>query len=120
MNLIKSALKVLCNDKNVRGALIITKDGMVIESILDKPEEAEAFGAFMSNIALTIQNSLTTLGHNEFNRYVIQSNHGRIFLVDLGASVLIAMTDVEVDMGQVNVSLFQAANQVKKMGRLDV
>jgi len=120
MNSIKSALKVLCNNKAVRGALIITKDGMVIEANLDKPEEAEAFGAFMSNIALTIKNSLSTMGHDDFNRYVIQSNQGRIFLVDLGNSVLIALTEIDIEMGQVNVALFQAATQVKKTGRLEV
>lgn len=120
MSTIKATLGALCANDFVRGGLIITKDGMIIESALQNVSEAETLGAFMSQIALTIKNSLSQLGHEEFTRYVIQSSKGQIFLVDLGQSVMIALTDLDVDIGKVNIALFQAANEIKKGGRLDI
>lgn len=120
MNSLKSVLKILCNSDYMLGALIITKDGMVIESNLSGKHNAETLGAFMSQVAQTIKNSLKSLGHSDFTRYIMQSNQGRIYLVDLGKSVLIALTELDVDAGKVNVALFQAANEIKKTGRLDV
>lgn len=120
MSTLKSSLNVLCNNKNVRSALVITKDGMVIESAMDNMSEAESLAALMSHIALTIKHSLAAAGHQDYTRYVIQSNKGMIFLVDLGKSVLIALTDLEIDSGKVNVALFQAATEIKKSGRLEI
>jgi len=120
MSSLKSVLKVLCGAEGVKSAIIITKDGMLIESNLDPKYDAETLGAFMSQIVATITNSLAGLGQKEFARYVMQSNQGKIFLVDLGKSALIAITDVEADLAKVNIAFFQAANEIKKTGRIDV
>lgn len=120
MSTIKSTLNILCSNDFIRGGLIITKEGMTIESNLENSQDADALGAFMSQIALTIKNSLTELGHAEFTRYVIQSSKGRVFLVDLGMAVLIVLTELDVDAGKMNVALFQAANEIKKSGRLEI
>lgn len=120
MSTIKATLGAFCNNDFVRGGLIITKDGMIIESAIENVKEAETLGAFMSQIVITIKNSLSELGHNEFTRYVIQSSRGQVFLVDLGQSIMIALTDLDVDIGKVNIALFQAANEIKKSGRLDI
>ena len=117
---LKSALKSLCGFKGVRGALIITKDGMAIESNLSPPHNAETLAAFMSQIAVTVTNSLNGLGVKEFTRYVMQSSQSKIYIVDLGKSALIALSDLDVDAGEMNVALFQAANTIKKTGRIEV
>ncbi|VAX14746.1 hypothetical protein MNBD_NITROSPINAE04-1173 [hydrothermal vent metagenome] len=120
MSTIKSTLGALCSNDFVRSGLIITKDGMIIESALENISEAETLGAFMSQIVLTIRNSLSELGHKDFTRYVIQSSKGQIFLMDLGQSVMIALTDLDVDIAKVNIALFQAATEIKKSGRLNI
>jgi hypothetical protein len=117
---LKSVLKSLCGARGVRGALIITKDGMVIESNLPPPYNADTLAAFMSQIALTITNSLNGLGVNEFTRYVMQSSQSKIYIVDLGRSALIALADMDVDAGEMNVAIFQAANTIKKTGRIEI
>lgn len=120
MSNIKATLNSLCGTESIHNALIITKDGMVIESNFVDQRDAETLGAFMSQVGLTIKNGLANMNMTDFTRYVIQSNEGRIFLVDLGKSMLIALTDLEIDAGKVNVALFQAANEIKKTGRLDI
>ncbi|MBI5816727.1 MAG: roadblock/LC7 domain-containing protein [Nitrospinae bacterium] len=120
MSSLKSILKVLCGSEGVKGAIMITKDGMVIETNLDPKFDAETLAAFMSQIYVTITNSLAGLGQKEFTRYVMQSNQAKIFLMDLGKSALITITDVDTDQGKVNVAFFQAANEIKKTGRIDV
>jgi len=117
---LKSVLEVLCRNDAVLGALIITKEGMMIESELNGNYDGETIGAFMSHMAATIKNALGSLGHAEFTRYVVTAEEGRVYLVDLGTSFLLAITKTEVDEGNINVALFQAANEIKKTGRLDV
>ncbi|MDH5510281.1 MAG: roadblock/LC7 domain-containing protein [Nitrospinota bacterium] len=120
MSNLKTSLRMLCNNQDILGGIIITKDGMLIESYAVENPMAETLGALMSNVALVIKTSLQDLGHQEFNRYVIQSNKGRIYLVDLGKAVLIALTDLNIELGKVNMALFQAANEIKKSGRIDI
>jgi len=120
MSNLKTSLRMLCNNQDILGAIIITKDGMLIEVYAVENPLAEMLGALMSNVALVIKNSLQDLGHHEFSRYVIQSNKGRIYLVDLGKSLLIALTDLNVEPGKVNMALFQAANEIKKSGRIEL
>ncbi len=120
MNSLKSVLQTLCASKYVNGAIIITKDGMVIESKIDNEFDSETVGAFMSQVAITIKNYLGALGYDEFQRYILLSDRHKIYLVDLGRSVLVSLTDRESDPGAVNVALFQAANEIKKNERLDV
>lgn len=120
MNSLKSTLKILCNNKQISGALVITKDGMIIESDLGDKFDGETIGAFMSLVAVTIKNSLNSMGHEDFTRYVMQSDNGQIYLVDMGKSFLISLTERDIDTGEINIALFQAANGIKKMGRFDV
>ncbi|MBF0171167.1 MAG: roadblock/LC7 domain-containing protein [Nitrospinae bacterium] len=120
MNPLKGALKNLCGPGGMTGALIITKDGMLIESHLEGDVRGETLGAFMSQVALTIKNGMAPMGHTAFTRYIMQSSQGKIYLEDLGKSLLIALSGLDVDSGKVNVALFQAANEIKKTGRLDV
>ena len=120
MNALKSALNILRVNNNVRDGLIITKDGMIIESSMDDKRKAEKFSAYSSQIALTIKGSMKDLGFDNFIRYVINTNEGKLYIVDLGQSLLVALTDLEVNSERINVALFQAANLIKKSGRLDI
>ena len=119
MNQLPQILKNLCEAKDL-GALIITKDGMMIESNLSEDFDGETLSAFMSQVALVIKSSLRELGHEEFTRFILESNQGKVYLVDLGAAVLITLVPSNIKPEEINVALFQAANEIKKMGRLDV
>lgn len=119
MNSLPQILTNLCEGKDL-GALVITKDGMVIDSQLGEDYESEALSAFMSQVALTIKTSLASLDHHEFTRYIIETNQGKIYLVDLGKSVLIALASSDVKAAEINVALFQAASEIKKTGRIDI
>lgn len=120
MNSLKSILTILCSNDCITDALIITKGGMVIESELDERYDSESIGAFMSQVALTIKNSLGGFGYEEFTRYVMQSDKCDVYLMDLGNSALISFAKKDAEVSRVNVALFQAANEIKKGERLDV
>ncbi len=119
MSALSVILDSLC-EKSITAALIITLDGMIIESSQIEKDSAESLSAFMSQITVTIRNSLKNLGHSEFTRYIIRTNQHRVYLVDLGKSTLVAVAEQDVSVDEVNVALFQAATQIKKTGRLDV
>lgn len=119
MNTLAQVLSNLCDGREL-GALVITKDGMLIESHISDDYQADTIGAFMSQVALVIKSSLQEMGHDSFTRYILESNQGKVYLVDLGKSVLIALAPSEADPSEMNIALFQAANEIKKTGRLDI
>lgn len=120
MSPLKTVLANLCANKGIDAAIIITSEGMVIERRVSENIDDEAVAAFMSQVAQTIRNSLGSMGGGEFTRYSMQSNQGRVYLENLGKSLLIAVGQIDVDPGQINVAIFQAANEIRKMGRLVV
>jgi predicted regulator of Ras-like GTPase activity (Roadblock/LC7/MglB family) len=117
VNQIAITLERLCN-KEITGSLVITKDGMVVESCNIDKELGITLGAYMSQIALMVRNSIKNMGKNGFSRYIIESNTSKMFLVDLGTSALLALANKESNEEEINVALFQAANELKKSGRL--
>lgn len=119
MNSLTQVLHNLCEGKDM-GALVITKDGMMIDSFLAEDFDGETLGAFMSQIALNIKAPLQTLGHDEFTRYILESNQGKVYLVDLGKALLIVLAGDNIKQDDLNVALFQAASSIKKTGRIDV
>ncbi|MFW2330927.1 MAG: roadblock/LC7 domain-containing protein [Nitrospinota bacterium] len=118
MNPIKAILKRFCSIKKMRGALVITKDGLIIENHLESDAKAETLGAFMSQVAQTINNSLIVMNEESWVRYTLESNHERVYIENLGKSLLIALSEIDVDTGKINIALFQAANEIKKTGRI--
>jgi len=121
MSNLKSILSTLCKG-SIEGALVITLDGMVIETHQLDKRMGETLSAFMSQVSATAKYALKRMGHNEYTRYVITTSQGKkVYLVDLGKSVLIALADDDKKTaGQVNIPLFQAATEIKKTGRIDV
>lgn len=112
-------LDKLNRHKQIDGSMLITRDGMIIAAAIPAEVSKESVAAFLSSIGLALKTSLQDLGVDGFTRYSISTIDKRIILMDLGKMFLIIFTPLDIDVANVNVEVFQAANMIKKSGRLD-
>ena len=117
---INTILDQLNSTEGVKGSLIITPDGMPVTSQLPENQDEEALAAVSSSIYLAISKSMEKLNTGGVIRYALCAEFGRTFLVDLGKMILIVLAEKEIKLAKVNVAIFQAANSIRKSGRLDV
>lgn len=112
-------LEKLNRNKEVEGSMLITKDGLIIASSLPEAVSKEKVSAFTSAAAQALTLSIRDLNVGGFTRYTMISNEKRVIIIDLGKSYLVVLTPKDINLANVNVDVFQAANMIKKSGRLE-
>ena len=118
---IEKSLKIINKYPGVKGSLVMTPEGIVISSEIGEEYKDDLMSAISSSICLTIKNSLKAMNQIGFTRYVITSTKGKLFLINLGEkSILLILTDVDIDIEQMNIVLFDVTNMLKKSGRMDI
>ncbi len=118
---IEKSLKIINKYPGVKGSLVMTPEGIVISSEIGEEYKDDLMSAISSSICLTIKNSLKAMNQIGFSRYVITSTKGKLFLINLGEkSILLILTDEDIDIEQMNIVLFDVTNMLKKSGRMDI
>lgn len=117
---IVAILKQLNATEGVKGSLIITPDGMPVASLLEGGQDEETLAAISSSIYLSITKSIEKLDLGEAVRYLLCTEFGRVFVIGLGKMILIVLAAQNIHIARINVAMFQAANAIRKSGRLDV
>lgn len=113
-------LKRLNATEGIKGSLLMTPDGMPVTSLLGDGQDGETLSAVASGIFLSIHKSMGKLDLGEVTRYVLCTEFGRVFIISLGKMLLLVLAAPNIKIAQVNVAIFQAANSIKKSGRLEV
>lgn len=117
---ISAILKRLNSTDGIKGSLLMTPDGMPVTSLLGDGQDGDALAAISSSIFLAINKSMGKLDLGEVTRYVLCTEFGRVFIISLGKMILLVLAAQNIKIAQVNVAIFQAANSIKKSGRLEV
>ncbi|MBI5186537.1 MAG: roadblock/LC7 domain-containing protein [Nitrospinae bacterium] len=117
---IAAILKQLNATEGIKGSLIITPDGMPVASLLEGGQDMDTVAAISSSIYLSITKSMEKLAIGDVNRYLLCTEFARFFIIGLGKMILIVLAAHNIQIAKVNVAIFQAANAIKKSGRLDV
>lgn len=116
---IKPILENLNKNSGIRGSIIMTKDGIIITSDFEKDYNEDLFAAISSSISLTLNSSLKE-ADTTFSRYVITTDNGKLLLLDIGKTILIILTENDINLAQLNLAIFQAAAMIKKSGRIEI
>ncbi len=113
-------LRRLNTTEGIKGSLLITPDGMPVTSLLDSSQDEETLAAISSSIYLSINKSMEKLSIGGVTRYVLCSEFGKTFIVGLGGMILIVLAKPSIQIARINVAIFQAANSIRKSGRLEI
>lgn len=115
---ILAILSEINNVKGVTGSLLMTTDGIIVASLLNKGGKDSAFAAFSSAVSLTIKKSLSNLNINGYNRYTIIFESLKLFVINLDNSILLVLTDNSINKEDLNITLFQSIGIIKKLERM--
>jgi predicted regulator of Ras-like GTPase activity (Roadblock/LC7/MglB family) len=104
-------LKVLSPD--IRGALLVTENGLVVASVID---EAEEFGAIAANLFDLARKASQRLSQGDVVRIVIDADQGTIAILPAGTQV--ALTGIVNKGAKLGLILELLARAVPRIAEL--
>jgi predicted regulator of Ras-like GTPase activity (Roadblock/LC7/MglB family) len=112
-------LKELNRNNHVKGSLVITQEGITVASALGIGKKADAFAAFCSSVCLSLLKLLKNLKIETFFRYILSAEDSKLFIVNIGKLYLVVITDIDVELSEMNVELYRIESLIRKTGRLE-
>lgn len=93
VNAIQEALRGLCEHADVRGAAVVTPDGLVAASEMVEELAADVVAGLASYLMITADRSLGEGCYGPCERLTIDAEHGKVVLVALEDSYLVVLLD---------------------------
>ena len=116
----KRILAELTDKVGVRGAAVVTRDGMVAASALDGGTDEDALAAIGASLVLNTVKALMNVHMEDVERVVIVGTRGKIILVDAGFAFLIVVTDHTINLDVTMLDIAAATYRLRKASRLEV
>jgi predicted regulator of Ras-like GTPase activity (Roadblock/LC7/MglB family) len=102
----------------VKGALVLTQDGLVAASALREEAAGETLAGMASWLAMTAGKVLREGGMGGMSRLWVHATHGKAVLVDLGKSCLVVMLDQFADPERTTPEIDDAVLRIRRASRL--
>ena len=115
----KEILQKLEGAPGVRGALMMTHDGVVVAGALDGGEHARV-AAFLSAVMVSIEKSAETLGLVPMQRLTLNTGHGRLLLMPVGDLALAVIADSRTDLTPALTEVAGLTRRLLRQTRIDV
>lgn len=98
----------------VRSALLVSlEDGLVVAESALEGQETQAAAALAASLARRLNSLTTVLAHPPLTLVLLQGSQGQLFGVFGGDGLLVAaITEPQVNIGQVRLALLDAAGQL--------
>lgn len=119
MSSIQGIVNSLKEAPGVKGAALVTGDGIVIASALGCELNSEVVAGLASFLITTTRRSLTEGRFGTFKRLMIQATNGKLLLLDLGESFLIVQTDQFARLTDSRAEVDAAAEALQSLSRIE-
>ncbi len=113
----KDILQRLEGCPGVRGALVMTLDGVIAAAIPESPEN-EKVAAFVSTVLLSMEKDAEALGFSSFKRLTLWAARGRIIVVPVEKMVLVVLADSSTDLSYALMEVAGLAKGLMTRGRI--
>lgn len=118
MNKIQEILEELQRGPGVRGAAVVTHDGLIAAAALADGVEPDVVGGLASYLMMTTGRSLREGGYGACRRLVLNATHGKAVLTQLDDSYLVVLMDQFVELAAVERALEGATARLRDAARL--
>jgi predicted regulator of Ras-like GTPase activity (Roadblock/LC7/MglB family) len=118
MSKIHDAVTELRRTQGVKGAALLTHDGLVAAASLDESLGADALAGLASYMLMSTNKSLTEGGMGRCARLQLHATHGKAVFVDLTDSYLVVMFDQFTDIANAKKEIDDAAARIRRASRL--
>jgi predicted regulator of Ras-like GTPase activity (Roadblock/LC7/MglB family) len=113
---VRSVLTSLADVPGVRGSLVVTQDGIVVDSKIGKGLREEVVGAMAASLILGVRRAMETAGEPHFESFSLVATHGKMVVADTGTAFLIVVLDRNIDLGHAELEIRSAVRKVKTLG----
>lgn len=93
----------------VIGGLLVSRDGLVVQSLMIEEEDADALAAMAANTFDNIARTTERLGIGLLNDSIIGAKNGTLLVREAGDLVLVVICEEGVRIGEVRLAMSRAA-----------
>lgn len=113
-------LKRLCTNPGFLGAMVATKDGIVVKSHLQAGMDDDASAALVSALLTSTTSLLGNVGLAGMEQIVLRASRGKIVVADLGIAYLVVVADRNLDLDSGMLEIKSASKALSRIGRIAV
>ncbi len=118
MSKIQEMLVELRRTPGIKGAAVLTFDGLVAAESLDERYRSEVVAGLTSYLLMTTNRSLREGGLGDCAQFVLHATHGKAVFVALEQAYLVVMFDQFADLGAARKEVQDAAHRIRRSTRM--
>lgn len=118
MSKIHDAVVELRRAPGIKGAMVLTADGLVAAQALDPQFGSDAVAGLTSYLLMTANRSLAEAGLPACSEFVLHATHGKAVFISLDESYLVVLLDQFADLSQTRQELRDAEQRIRRASRL--
>jgi predicted regulator of Ras-like GTPase activity (Roadblock/LC7/MglB family) len=118
MNTIKDLLTELRGEEGVRGAAVVTLDGLLAAGDLDERFDPAAVAGLSSYLQTTTARTLREAGFGTCDAIVVQASHGKAIFVQMADAVLLVLCDQFADLPAARTAATRAAARMRALAHI--
>lgn len=107
----------ILNDLNkvagVKGCMVVTQDGIVVNSALGSDLDQEAVAAVSSSLIMAAKRAFDKLGIKQFKRFIQVSSWGRMVFVDIEIAYLVVITTQNIKLDVIVMEIDSTARRIR-------
>jgi predicted regulator of Ras-like GTPase activity (Roadblock/LC7/MglB family) len=112
---VRSVLKALADVPGVRGSMVVTQDGIVVDSLLGRNLRVEVVGAMAASVIHGSKRVAEKAGQ-VLESFSLVSTHGKMIVSDTGSAFLVVVLDRNIDLGSAELEIRSAVRKVRNLG----
>ncbi len=111
-----SLLADLRNSGGVEGAAVVSKDGLIIASLLDAGVDSDIFGAMSATMNGAAETAMGELKKGMPDRVLVEAAAGKLIAVGAGEnSILVVLSAPSSSLGMLLVEMKKTAERVREL-----
>lgn len=118
MSKIHEMLTELRRTPGIKGAAVLTADGLVAAESLDERYRSEVVAGLTSYLLMTTNRSLREGGLGDCSQFVLHATHGKAVFVALEQAYLVVMFDQFADLQGARQEVVDVAQRIRRSARM--
>ena len=103
----------------VRGSMIVTAEGLLVDSSMGQDLEEGRVAAIASNIIQKTQTALSSIELRKFSQFILTAVHGKMVFQDIGEAFLVVITDKAINLDHTLIEIKGAAFKIQSRTKME-
>ncbi len=109
-------LKELSSIGGIEGSAVVTRDGLLIDSVMLQDVDADTFAAMSATMMGAAETAISELKKGSVSIVLVEAKDAKIVTTGAGEqAILVVMAKPTINLGLVLVELKKAVNKIKKI-----